>query len=71
MSTLTFYFWLLVGTITPTGNHEGYNTYSLKLNNNEVVEYAYKNEIINYIETDHFEYDETLEFDNINTEINE
>jgi hypothetical protein len=40
---------------------EGRNTYALFFPDGKVVDYAYKAEIIEYIETGTFEYDETLE----------
>lgn len=47
------------GTITRDGDNDGRTTYTLKTEN-ETFEHVYKEEIINYIQTGVFKYDEDL-----------
>ena len=62
MSKLVFVWWLLNGTITPAGEHEGHKMYTVWFNKtNQVIDYAYKAEVMNYIKTGVFEYDDFLE----------
>ncbi len=62
MSKLVFIWWLLNGTITPAGEHEGHKMYTVWFNEtNQVIDYAYKAEVMNYIKTGVFEYDDFLE----------
>jgi hypothetical protein len=60
MSTIIFYLWLLIGTIVPSEKHEGVQMYNI-IEDDGVIENAYKGEIINYIETGEFEYNDFLE----------
>lgn len=62
MSKVIFIWWLLNGTVTPAGEHEGHKMYTVWFNEtNQVIDYAYKAEVINYIKTGVFEYDDFLE----------
>jgi hypothetical protein len=64
MSKVIFIWWLLNGTVTPAGEHEGHKMYTLWFNEtNQVIDYAYKSEVMNYIETGVFEYNESIELD--------
>jgi hypothetical protein len=64
MSKIVFVWWLLNGTVTPAGEHEGHKLYTLWFKEeNKVCDYMYKGEIIHYIETNDLEYDESYEFD--------
>lgn len=47
------------GTITRDGDNDGRTTYTLKTEN-ETFEHVYKEEIINYLQTGTFKYDEDL-----------
>ena len=60
MSTIIFYIYILIGTIVPTEQHEGHQMYNI-IEDDGVIENAYKGEIINYIETGKFEYNDFLE----------
>ena len=54
---LTFVLQLHTGIIIPMDNVDGRTIYSMP---SEGIEYAYKAEIIQYLETGEFEYDEDL-----------
>ena len=58
---LLFSHTVFPGTVIYQHDVEGRNTYALFFPDGKVVDYAYKAEIIEYIETGTFEYDETLE----------
>jgi hypothetical protein len=60
MKTIVFYWMMLKGSIIPQGDNDGRKMYALKFPDNKVVDYAYKEEILNYLETGTFYYDETL-----------
>ena len=62
MSKLVFIWFLMNGTITPAGEHEGHKMYTVWFKDGKVIDYAYKGEVINYIETGEFIYDEDLEY---------
>jgi hypothetical protein len=63
MSKIVFMWWLLNGTITPAGEHENHKLYTVWFKDGKVADYAYKGEVINYIETGVFEYNESIELD--------
>jgi hypothetical protein len=46
--------------ITPTEDVDGRQTYTIK-QNNYIVEYAYREEILHWIDSGEFVYDETLQ----------
>jgi hypothetical protein len=58
-SKLIFQIYLWVGVITPQDNIDGRYTY-IVTTNEITVEYAYKEEILNWIKTDEFVYNEDL-----------
>ena len=58
IANLMFVLQLHSGIIIPTDNVDGRTIYSIPSAN---IEYAYKAEIIQYLETGTFTYDETLE----------
>lgn len=60
MKTIVFYFMMLKGSIIPQGDNDGRKMYALKCSDGKVVDYAYKEEIINYIKTKQFKYNEDL-----------
>ena len=55
MNTIIFYWYLLTGTITPMGDVDGRTIYKY-----DSIEYAYKEELIAYIDNDVFMYNEDL-----------
>jgi hypothetical protein len=61
IAQIIFIWYLITGTVIYQHDVEGRNTYALFFPDGKVVDYAYKAEIIEYIETGTFEYDETLE----------
>ena len=58
IANLMFVLQLHTGVIIPTDKVDGRTVYSMPSAN---IEYAYKAEIIQYLETGAFTYDETLE----------
>jgi len=71
MSKIVFLWWLLNGTITPAGEHEGHKMYTVWFADGKVADYVYKGEILHYIETKEFEYNEEYEFESLKEEIDE
>ena len=61
MSKIIFIWWLLNGTITPAGTHEDHKLYTVWFPDGKVADYAYKGEVMNYIKTGVFEYNDFLE----------
>ena len=64
MTKLIFTWMLLTGQVTRTRDHEGHKQYRLNLGDDLRAEYAYKEEVLEYIETGNFEYNEDLVFNN-------
>ena len=59
MAHILFYFYILIGTVIPMHEeHEGREMYVLKFQDGSVAEHCYKGEIIEYIQTGTFEYDD-------------
>lgn len=70
MSTLIFLWYLITGTIVYEKNIDGRNTYRMEFSDTTVitegsnkfygttVDYAYKEEILEYIDSGTFEYNE-------------
>lgn len=56
-----FIIYLIIGTVIPQDEHEGRPTYTIILEDDTCIEYAYKGEIYNWIETGKFEYNEDFE----------
>ena len=54
-----FVIYLHFGIIVPQGENNGRLTYAM-YDNGFIIEYAYKEEIMNYIKTGEFYYDEDL-----------
>jgi hypothetical protein len=50
---------VVTGVITPTDNVDGRKVYTLRIED-KIIEYAYKGEILEYLETGTFEYNEKL-----------
>lgn len=57
---LLFILYLLSGTIKPQDSHDGRKTYRL-ITKHAVYEHAYKEEIMEYLKTKSFEYNEDLD----------
>jgi len=60
MKTIVFYWMMLKGSIIPQEKHEGRKTYALIFPDGKAVDYAYKAEIIDYLKTGTFKYNEDL-----------
>ena len=62
MSELIFIWYLMIGIIIPEGDVDGRQMYIINSCDGIVmpIEYAYKAEVIEYIETGTFEYNEDL-----------
>ena len=60
MSTLIFLWYLITGTVVYQQEMDGRNQYALFFPDGKVVDYATKAEIMEYIETNTFEYNEDL-----------
>jgi hypothetical protein len=63
MSAVIFTWFLMIGIIIPEGDVDGRPTYIINSVDgiSEPIEHAYKGEILEYIETGSFEYNEFLE----------
>lgn len=55
-----FIIYLILGTVKPDGEYEGRKTYTLKTKE-ATYTHAYKAEIMEYIKTKEFKYNEDLE----------
>lgn len=55
VAKLVFTWYLLTGVVVPTDNVDGRKIYTMP---KAEIEYAYEEEIIEYIKTDTFEYNE-------------
>jgi hypothetical protein len=60
MNTLIFLWYLITGTVVYQQEMDGRNQYALFFPDGKVVDYATKAEIMEYIETNTFEYNEDL-----------
>jgi hypothetical protein len=61
MTKLIFVWYILTGTVEYQQTMDGHKQYALFFEDGKVVDYAYKEEILEYIETGTFEYNEDLE----------
>ena len=62
MTELIFIWYILTGTVEYQQTMDGHKQYALFFKDGKVIDYAYKSEILEYIETGTFEYNEDLEF---------
>jgi hypothetical protein len=62
MAKLIFIWYLLTGTVEYQQTMDGHKQYALFFKDGKVIDYAYEGEIIEYIKTGTFEYNEDLEF---------
>ena len=61
MAYLIFYFYLFIGTVVPMNEiNDGRELYYINTENDTVIEYAYKEEVLEYINTGTFEYNDFL-----------
>ena len=60
MNTLIYLWYLITGTVVYQQEMDGRNQYALFFPDGKVVDYATKAEIMEYIETNTFEYNEDL-----------
>lgn len=61
MFTKVMFIWYMVtGVIVPQHEVEGRDTYAIFMENNTVIDYAYTGEVLNWIRTGEFVYDEDL-----------
>ena len=61
MTKLIFIWYLVTGTVQYQQTMDGHKQYALFFKDGKVIDYAYKSEILEYIETGTFEYNEDLE----------
>jgi hypothetical protein len=61
IAKLIFTWYLITGTVVYQQDMDGRNQYALFFKDGKVIDYAYKEEILEYIETGTFEYNEDLE----------
>ena len=62
MTKLIFIWYLVTGTVQYQQTMDGHKQYALFFKDGKVIDYAYKSEILEYIKTRTFEYNEDLEF---------
>ena len=60
MNTLIFIWYLITGTVVYQQEMDGRNQYALFFPDGKVVDYATKAEIMEYIKTGKFQYNEDL-----------
>ena len=61
LTKLIFVLYLCTGTVTPQDEHEGRETYTIRQADGTCIEHAYAGEVLNWIETGSFQYNEDLE----------
>jgi hypothetical protein len=64
MITLKFIYLIFIGKIVLGDVNDGRQMYNIQCDDNKVIEYAYKPEVYQYLETGVFEYDEMLTLKN-------
>lgn len=61
MFTKVMFIWYMAtGVVVPQSDVDGRDTYAIFFENNTVVDYAYTGEVLNWIRTGKFVYDENL-----------
>ena len=60
MIKLLFFWYTLTGVVTPLEEVDGRMTYTIK-DDDSYIEYAYKGEVLQWIDSGTFVYDETLQ----------
>jgi hypothetical protein len=61
LTKLIFILYQLTGTVTPQHEVDGRETYAIFFEDGTCVDFAYKGEVYNWIETGSFQYNEDLE----------
>jgi hypothetical protein len=51
---------MATGVVVPQSDVDGRDTYAIFFENNTVIDYAYTGEVLNWIRTGEFVYDENL-----------
>ena len=62
MIKLKFIWMIITHVVIPQGKCEGKRMYNIHTKDNNIIEYAYKEEVLEYIETGTFEYNEDITF---------
>ena len=62
MINIVFYWMLLTRTVTPAGENDGRKMYTIWCKDGKVIDLAYKGEVLNYIKTKEFEYNDFYEW---------
>jgi len=60
MIKLKFIWLIITHVVTPQEKCEGRQMYTIHTKDNNIIEYAYKEEVLEYIETGTFEYNEDI-----------
>jgi hypothetical protein len=60
MIKLKFIWMIITHVVTPQEKCEGRQMYTIHTKDNNIIEYAYKEEVLEYIETGTFEYNEDI-----------
>lgn len=61
LTKLIFVFYLCTGTISHQADVDGRDTYTIRQADGTCIEHAYKGEVLEWIETGSFHYNEDLE----------
>lgn len=61
ITKLIFVLYLVAGTVNHQSDVDGRETYTIQQADGTCIEHAYKGEVLQWIETGSFHYDETLE----------
>ena len=62
MIKLKFMWMIITHTVIPQGKCEGKRMYNIQSKEGNIIEYAYKEEVLEYIKTGTFEYNEDITF---------
>jgi len=62
MIKLKFIWLIITHVVTPQEKHDDKMTYAIIFKDGTIIEYAYKEEVLEYIETGTFEYNEDITF---------
>lgn len=62
MIKLKFMWMIITHVVIPQEKHEDKMTYTIVSKDGSVIEYAYKEEVLEYIKTGTFEYNEDIAF---------
>lgn len=62
MIKLKFMWMIITHVVMPQGKCEGKRMYNIRTKEDNIIEYAYKEEVLEYIKTGTFEYNEDITF---------